>query len=573
MTDIELNDDEFLALFRTSVAVSNEPLVVPQKIRISRGALDKAFAIGKIVDDITFGNYEWHGFMLVKEDDPSHTVRDIFIAQGAEISPGATNLDAQALTNASIGVAQLNKDKGTNYNIIGVIHSHGSGQVYHSRQDDEAFIHVINSYCGATQKYFRRPVRLIEGAHECSVKDGKAVLSGSNLEDAVLKFSPPSEEELRRILKSVGIIVPSKINDVSKIALEMILQSEMTVEQTVSTGFAYSVVVNLSKETYGEIGLREFAIITGQERISAMKRIPVEAVKEEKDVVYSDDELFNEINAKFMFSTGNGYGLKWRWKNLVRVWSQQSKRYVWEKEKPGPVYNGNDGRPKQSPLGRPAKEGGSFLGALQSLVGFGEAAGWDGEHYGHDPSSKPQWHSGSVPPPQYAPPHAAYHGAKYQASRQELVEKFDSSKFFNIDDLAYQFAYSALGYLSRFRHKECVYSQFMASALGILCSFRISADMENVRTAFRKAYDMSGGLNADDEKVPKPDLKISILNLHDKLLRNVVHDREQLEFMMLFSEASNIREQNGLIEKYSWQFLKPVEQSGDLLEDLTDDGQ
>ena len=558
MTEQDLSENDFLALFKKNVEVSDEPLKVPEKIKFTKGALDKAFAIGKIIDEITFGNYEWHGFMLAKKDDPSYIVRDIFIAKGAEIAPGRTNLDAQALTNAAEGVAEMNKEKGTDYNIIGVIHSHGSDPVGHSRLDDEAFVHVINSYCGATQQYFRRPVQLIEGQKESIVEDGKVVLKGSNLEDAVLRFHPPTEEELKEILTSEGIIIPEKIKDIRQVALEVLLQSEMGVEQTVSAGFAYSVVVNLKKETYAEVGLREFGITTGQERIRAIKDVDVETVKVEDDVTYDENNLRDEATIKFKFGT-NGGSLKWKVGNLVRVYSAKDQGYIWKKEQPRKTWTKKPGQLRQGQ--HPEK--GMIARAIDSLFMPPRMDGWDGESvHGQDPETGQQWYSGSPPAQSYV--QQQYPSQPYQNFAQpqpEIVEKLNDPEGICIDDIAFQFLYSALGYVSRFRHKECQYSQYMASVLGTLSLYSQQSDNDDVRTSFRKAYDVSGGIKVDEERVVKPDLKPSVYTIHRKISNNASQDTEQLEFMILFSEAQNIGRQNDLIREYALKFAGATSES------------
>lgn len=542
MTNYEMDENEFLALFKEKVPISDEPPQIPSKITFAKGALDKAFAIGKVIDDITWGNYEWHGVILVNKDDPLFIVRDILIAEGAQIAPGATNLDAQALTKAVEGVTKLNQEKGTNYTIIGVIHSHGNGGVGHSLQDDEAFRHVIGTYCGATQKHFRSPVSLIEGQKEQQINNGDLVLSGSNLEDAVLKLTPPGEEKLREILRSQEILVPPHVKDVRKAALEILLGSEVYAKQTISSGFAYSVVVNLSKNTYGEIGVREFETLRGQERIRTISDAVVETIEVENDVTYKEDELLDEATNKFVFVTGKGGGLKWRFGNLVRVWSAQKKRYVWKKEEtPKSMWAKPAKRSTQ--VSEPAEEGGIISGVLNAL--FPETLVWNGEqHYPSGPT-EPVWYCGQSAQQQFQ---------EVKPKEPEIIDKIKDKSIVNLDDLAWQFVFSSLGYVSNFRSGECIYSEYFGYVIDLMSDYSQKYDKMSLREAFKAVYIVFEGIKPDQEKIAKPALSKSLYWLHKKISENLNRDEDQIAFMISFSGAKNLEEQNKLINEYSAKF-------------------
>ena len=182
-------------------AEEKEESKVPVRIPISRGTLEKAHTICKIVSVEAGSPHEWFSFLLASKSDPEYIVRDLLIVKGTKAQPGHVEVDGEMHAQAATEVAHLNQQNKTDYYTIGWLHSHGSGKPGHSNTDNQNFAQLLNSISLNTEQRVDTPLNLIESAVSRKIDDGLIVVSGEELEDAVITYKIPDRDEFNSLLQ------------------------------------------------------------------------------------------------------------------------------------------------------------------------------------------------------------------------------------------------------------------------------------------------------------------------------------------------------------------------------------
>ncbi len=517
-----MEEDDFLALFEQETRVAQEPTKIPETIKMTEGVMKKINTLCQVVDELTYISSEWHAFLLANRNDPTALIRDIYIAEGAEVGPGETILRPQILARvAEKDIKEYNKEKNKDYVIVGVVHSHGNIRVFHSGIDDDNFDNIINAYSAGTKSYSREKLDLIEGKVKKEVKDSEVIFSGSALEDALVKCALPDESSVKKILEANNIKGTEKLKGLNKALAQILSEIDLQTEQTKSTGFAYSIVVNSNEDTpYAEIGIREFTTLTGESRIKKIKGVKVEPVEAEDDITVDESELLREAANKFEFSKG----VKWKVRKLKRYYDSKKKKYQFKES--------SDEEEDSS----------------HSVIGFSD---WfknqDYEDYddGYVPTTRNPGTS------QRQPLYTTPSGTIIYKSEPELVDKVEQDSV-ELEELVRWFVYSSLNYVSHYRFKEYKYSVYLERILDNIDSSGYSAG-KNKELSLRDAIERVGELREDADKVPKPKMYFSaekITRVIKENLQSPLKDKPEVHLMIEFIDSPSAAQQNLVLEKY-----------------------
>ncbi|MBI4918514.1 Mov34/MPN/PAD-1 family protein [archaeon] len=533
-------EDDFLAMFEEKVQIADKPRKIPETIKMTKGVMDKINTLCNVVDELTYVSSEWHAFLLANRDDPTALIKDIYIAEGAEVGPGETVLEPEVLSRVSEkDIKEYNKINKKDYVIVGVVHSHGNTNVFHSGTDDRNFDNIINAYSGGTKAYSREKIDLIEGELKKEVKDGEIIFSGSALEDAIIKYVLPAKGELQKILETHNIKGTEKIKDVSKALTAILSEVKLETEQTKSTGFAYSIVVNSHGETpYAETGIREFKTLTGEARIKKIKGVKVETVAVKDDITFSEEELLEEAANKFEFSKG----ARWKVRNLKRFYDNAKKRFQFKQSDDDEEESSHPFAGRSQWFGNDDYDDG--YGEVRPYVhSTGHSTGHVRKHFG---KSSHTTHSGNT----------SYKGPIGFTAKPELVNKVKDDSV-EIEELVRWFVYSSLSYVSHYRFKDYKYSTYLANVLDRLDNAGLGLSTGKSKSAeigLSEAIAMAGQFVEDEDKVPKPKMNLlsgeRISRLIKENLKGPFKDNPEVYLMIEFVENQNIIQQNLTLEKY-----------------------
>ena len=196
---------------------------LPERIRMTRHALAKAFKINELVRSVHGDSYEWYGFTVAEQSDPE-LVLDVLLPANEENLTDRTGVAPEAIAASR---ESLPRDRVIN----GWIHSHGAlpheGFSFVDRRNQEA----VNDYVNTL---LRKPV----AKKEILIRDLAILVEG--------RFSV---KELER--GSVALITDSPVK-------------EARIIETIYGSFCYAIVVGDGGWHRQQIHYRRRGILSGQ---------------------------------------------------------------------------------------------------------------------------------------------------------------------------------------------------------------------------------------------------------------------------------------------------------------------
>ncbi len=246
-------------------ASKQEPLPLPEKVPITAGTLEKAQTICEVVRSLTGQAYEWFSFLLASRADPDYVVRDLLLVEGTKATIGHVEVDGVQHARVSNEVQKINQESGKDYYVIGWMHSHGDGPLRPSQTDDQNFVQLLNSIRFNTDLRVPTALPLIESALTREVRDGSIIVTGENVEDAIIRYAIPDETRFAALLEKYGLVKRKEVQALpqEEFFLDLVQALDMKTEEPHLIGFGYSIIVNEKRATpYAEIGLVEEKIIS-----------------------------------------------------------------------------------------------------------------------------------------------------------------------------------------------------------------------------------------------------------------------------------------------------------------------
>ncbi|MBI1969490.1 hypothetical protein HYS48_02240 [Candidatus Woesearchaeota archaeon] len=298
--------DDVLALLQGKEKGDEEEevLPVPTTVPMSKGTREKAHTICQIVKKVAGDSHEWFSFLLASKADPLFIARDLLIVKGTKAERGHVVVEGEHVAKASAEVQELNALLGTDFYIIGWLHSHGGGPVGHSFFDDGNFVQVLNSVRLNTEQAVPTRLDLIESRITKHVEDGKIILTGQDVEDAVIRYVLPKEEAFQALLIKYGIEKGKRIAVEREAFLADVLELvQLETAEPKIVGFGYSVVVNdRGEEPYALVGVVEEKVITGKGTVKKYAyKTNVEPREVEKDVTADPQTLEAMVRERIQF--------------------------------------------------------------------------------------------------------------------------------------------------------------------------------------------------------------------------------------------------------------------------------
>jgi len=204
-------------------ARKEEPEITINDLQITKSAFDKAFAYARIVCEVAEDELECIGYLITPKNAGDRVVRNVFFARDQEISAAAVELSAQDVIKAGREIDSLG------YRVLGWWHSHAGFGTFHSGTDDGNQMTVLNQI--APFNYISRIKERQIRDLETSVVDGKTVLL--DRKNPGVKYELEGRTAFGLDIARLRIVEEERI------------------------GFAYSLVVNNNKKSFGSklIGL------------------------------------------------------------------------------------------------------------------------------------------------------------------------------------------------------------------------------------------------------------------------------------------------------------------------------
>ncbi|MFH1637993.1 MAG: hypothetical protein ABIB71_06215 [Candidatus Woesearchaeota archaeon] len=298
-------DEELDMLLKQENKADSVEALLPQNIKITEKALEKAQRYGPLLKDLSGSANEWFGFLVAEKGDEQYIVRDIILAKGQDVQGGFCNADGEKIAAANVEMRELATKRGKQYYMIGRIHNHADFGTFHSGTDDDTIDTVVESVSLNTEKITYKPFNLIETSVEQVIEGDKVVMKGRGEGDCRLEYKLPKKEELEAMLKQNGInLEEGKASETMLKVLDGILKtSRPDIFEPKTVGFCYSIVVNNAGSTpYAEIGVVEEDVLSKKKKIYDKDKIMVEAMKVKDDIKFTDDELKKEIEDKVRYT-------------------------------------------------------------------------------------------------------------------------------------------------------------------------------------------------------------------------------------------------------------------------------
>lgn len=214
----------------------DELIVLPETVSIGKGALDKAYAVCRLLKEVRGSSSEWYGLMLSTLDKPE-VVRD-FVFGKQESGAAHTEIDGEEVGK----LTDLATKRGKDWIVNGWIHSHGGLATFFSGTDDTNMKTVLNSIYLNTRKSFKKSYNLIEGKKTLSYDKAKkeVLMKGALKTDPEICLALPSSKGLEKITQE-------QLKKIIKIKFK----------EPVLSGWSYSIVVNDAKDKKGHINYKE----------------------------------------------------------------------------------------------------------------------------------------------------------------------------------------------------------------------------------------------------------------------------------------------------------------------------
>ena len=322
----ELPDTDLLAILQgTQPAVAPDENItennVPTVIRMSESAMRDMQDICAIAEKLAGYQTEWRCELLGSRADKTYAVHDFLIPQGTIAEEGFFFVDGKVRRAASEELLQINKDQGTDYYLIGQLHSHGGGTPYHSPTDDTGFEQLMNKLKFETEHVVWAALPVIETQPTNAWSNDRFQIKGTNHTDGMIDCALPTNSELEKLVLTELGLSSDNIRAIIKKILENNTPEETPPAQTTTleeslvqalkeqfipcarthalaktlveplrirayqpqkVGFGYSIVINDAGTTpYAEIAIITTTPITapGKEILTKNKHLAIELVK------------------------------------------------------------------------------------------------------------------------------------------------------------------------------------------------------------------------------------------------------------------------------------------------------
>ncbi len=307
-----MNDDDLLQLLDAQGGQAapredrgREEVVVPDRIPISQGTLDTAHEICDLVRKVSGGAYEWYSLLLAQHGDPDFVARSLLVPDGVDVWPSFVSVNGVDYARAVQEVAQLNAEHGTDYYVIGWLHSHANFSVGFSEEDKKNFHFLLNTVSRNTLRRALDPLHLIQTEVRARIKNNQLVLNGENLEDAVLKYDLLSEQEFQTLLAKHRLDTAAPVPRGARNAFmrDLLLAMGVRAYEPRTVGFGYSIVVNEKRdEPHAVLGVVQESIITQSGlRDTALTTTTAEVCQVDGDWTPSRRELRNIVKNRLRF--------------------------------------------------------------------------------------------------------------------------------------------------------------------------------------------------------------------------------------------------------------------------------
>jgi len=282
----ELNLDDY----KREKAYEIEFKKLPEVIKITDYALEKAFKISELVKEIHGTTCEWYAFDLGKKDAPE-IIEDIGI--------GKNNSNHSAFTDITPEeIYKFKESLPDDWIINGWTHSHANLGFKQFSGTDKSNMYTVNSFIAPLLK---SPI----GKREIKIKDISLLLKDSF-----------NERDLEK--GSVAIITDKPVNEVK-------------ILETIYGAFSYNIVIGDEGWHKQEIYYQFEEILSGRKRFFS-KEAELEIIETGRKIDRREmKQLKNEIKEKIKpFTPVYVYKPKWRW-----PWKKKKKiKYEPSKRKP-----------------------------------------------------------------------------------------------------------------------------------------------------------------------------------------------------------------------------------------------
>ncbi len=426
-------DDIRRLLLQDDAAQDEEALPIPQQIPITKGALEKAYMLCDAVKKVGKSSYEWFSFLLAQKSDPECIIRDLLLVKGTLATMGHVTVPGEAHAQAAAEIKKINEEGGTDYYSIGWLHSHGNGTTYHSDEDERNFLQLLNTVRFNTQQQVPVRFELIESAISQRAENGQLILSGEQLEDAIVKYRIPPEDDFAGLLVKYGLRPHSEHPHIEKnVPKEQFLNDllsllNMTTEESSIVGFAYSIVVNEKREHNARLASAIEKPLSKPGKIEVSQWGTTLEIREvENDIVVDADTLEALVKERVQF-------------------------YVPQTFTSGPRKRRRRGKGLREKHSQPV---GQWLSQ-----GTYDAEGWN-EYIILDSEHEYGLGDGSVASERYASSSSERYGAVSEYSaKKELAEGI------NAEELLKLFILRVASYQTLYQYKSARYSQYLDTVL------------------------------------------------------------------------------------------------------------
>lgn len=223
---------------------------LPTSVHMTTYAVDKAFAVNKLVRELYNKSYEWYGYLLATEKEPELAV-DVGLPKNAMNHLGGTGLDPREI---EIYRRSLPQD----YFINGWIHSHGDlGFRQFSGTDDRNQPVMLNYVCSKRMTPIRKEALALDHLYiETKEHIGK--------EEELLSLHMPGVE------------------------LEGVARARAKLYELILGGFSYAVVIGDEGWTNQEVYHKERKMVTGKNNYKKIEDAQLNTVNQGREFTLLD---------------------------------------------------------------------------------------------------------------------------------------------------------------------------------------------------------------------------------------------------------------------------------------------
>lgn len=241
-----------------------------EKLRITKGAFEKAKTYAKLVTILAGSGMECYGYLLKDKDALDDTVKDIYFADDQDTSSAHVRVTPEGVKKAGEEAERRNSE------IVGWTHSHGTLSVFHSSWDKDNFEVILHEI--ATQTMYRKELA------NYVVKNGRVFFD----DYAVDGLKLPEGNGKVRIMKKVE-----------------------------RQPFAWSMVVNVREEVYKECITKTYNKAENRFELNSPTHPQLDVITVDNDVKFDIPDMEWEIYQKVRmnnhrYDDGNGNDYKCR---------------------------------------------------------------------------------------------------------------------------------------------------------------------------------------------------------------------------------------------------------------------